>query len=440
MLRSFSFKNFKSFREATLRLAPLTLLIGTNASGKSNAREAIQILSWLSTGRRLDDIFRSMTHSADVTIRGRPMDLVYKGLAGERPAMSFTLACTLCEDSMEPLHLEIELRLERDELRVSHESLSQGQEKPRKLYWVEHPAKGLSHDIWIGYDSFKRGTRPQIPGTDQQAVFTQLATPARFLSKHAESQKRIPEAVELLRTRLGAILFLDPNPSHMRGYSFKADRTLKEDGATLSGVLHHLCKEQGREAEVLDFIRCLPEQDILGIDFLEGPRTDVIVTLTESFGGVERVWDATVLSDGTLRVLAVAAALLSTPEQSLVVIEEIDNGVHPSRARLLLDSIQRVARARKLHVLLTTHNPALLDVLPLNAVPDVLCCYRDPLHGDSRVIQLRDLPSYPQLMAQGPLGGLVTRGVLERMLKERGPQMNDPTRALEWLKTLDEGE
>jgi hypothetical protein len=43
-------------------------------------------------------------------------------------------------------------------------------------------------------------------------------------------------------------------------------------------------------------------------------------------------------------------------------------------------------------------------------------------------------------MAQGPLGGLVTRGVLERMLKERGPQMNDPTRALEWLKTLDEGE
>jgi hypothetical protein len=30
-------------------------------------------------------------------------------------------------------------------------------------------------------------------------------------------------------------------------------------------------------------------------------------------------------------VLAVAAALLSAPAGSLVVIEEIDNGVHPSR-------------------------------------------------------------------------------------------------------------
>ena len=51
MIQSFTIKNFKSFREATLPLAPLTVLIGANASGKSNAVEAMQLLSWLASGR-----------------------------------------------------------------------------------------------------------------------------------------------------------------------------------------------------------------------------------------------------------------------------------------------------------------------------------------------------------------------------------------------------
>ncbi|HYO59104.1 AAA family ATPase, partial [Archangium sp.] len=141
------------------------------------------------------------------------------------------------------------------------------------------------------------------------------------------------------------------------------------------------------------------------------------VQLTESFGGNARTYEAALLSDGTLRVLAVAAALHSVHEGSLVVIEEIDNGVHPTRARLLLDNIQRVARARKLRVLLTTYNPALLDAIPVDVIPDVVACYRDPKEGDSRLMPLRRLQDYPELVAQGPVGQLVTRGILERYLK-----------------------
>lgn len=92
-----------------------------------------------------------------------------------------------------------------------------------------------------------------------------------------------------------------------------------------------------------------------------------MVQLTESFGGKDCVWDIPVLSDGTLRVLAVAAALLSAPEGSLVIIEEIDNGVHPSRAGMLLENIQRVAESRGVRVLVTTHNPELMDALPSQA-------------------------------------------------------------------------
>ena len=56
MLTSLTLRNFKSYQEATLSLAPITFLIGANASGKSNALEAIRLLSWLAKGSRLDDI------------------------------------------------------------------------------------------------------------------------------------------------------------------------------------------------------------------------------------------------------------------------------------------------------------------------------------------------------------------------------------------------
>lgn len=53
------------------------------------------------------------------------------------------------------------------------------------------------------------------------------------------------------------------------------------------------------------------------------------------------------------------------------------------------------SNARKLRALITTHNPALLDALPPAAIPDVVCCYRDPERGDSRLIRLEEVRSYP---------------------------------------------
>lgn len=150
-----------------------------------------------------------------------------------------------------------------------------------------------------------------------------------------------------------------------------------------------------------------------------------MLRLQEAFGGRSTWHFATVLSDGTLRVLAVAAALLSAPEGALVVLEELDNGVHPSRVGALLNRIRNVAIRRKLRVLLTTHNPAMLDELPDPALPDVVVCFRHPDSGDSKLVKLSELDQYVELVASGRLGNLVTKGVLERMIKDeqrRTPQ------------------
>jgi predicted ATPase len=78
-----------------------------------------------------------------------------------------------------------------------------------------------------------------------------------------------------------------------------------------------------------------------------------------------------------------------------------------------------LAKSRNVWVLVTTHNPALLDALPTQAIPDVVCCYRDEDQGDSRLVRLEDLRDFPQLVAQGPLGQLMTRGVIDKVLKDK---------------------
>lgn len=161
-----------------------------------------------------------------------------------------------------------------------------------------------------------------------------------------------------------------------------------------------------------------------------------MVQLQETFGDLPAAYDASLLSDGTLRVLAIAAAMLSAPEGSLVVIEEIDNGVHPSRARHLLDSIRSIAERRKLRVLLSTHNPAMLDALPDAAVPDVVFCYRDPASGASRLVRMHEIPDVPELLVQGPLGHLMSSGALERFVKTHKGSEARKQKAKAWLESL----
>jgi predicted ATPase len=399
MIKSFSIKNFKSFREATLPLAPLTLLIGANASGKSNGVEAIQLLSWLASGRPLNDLLYAVREQ-ELSLRGG-----LKNLAGGDEELS--LGCEMIEGpNRPPVIFSITLGVTEEGLRITAE---------RAL----------------------RGTTSLCDWRDDAPEPESCEGPIEALLKELRYQHSKAIAGYFpLRNALSSTFFLDPDPRRMREYSYTQEKRLKRDGSALSSVLHYLTEEEQQKEAILELIRSLPEQDITDITYLETPRGEVMVQLHETFGRRAIPREAALLSDGTLRVLAVAAALFSVPEESVLVIEEIDNGVHPSRAEKLLGDIQRIARERNLRVLLTTHNPALLDALPLEAVPDVVACYRDPEQGDSRLVRLEDLESYPELVAQGSLGRLVTRGILDRYLKD--PDLRDREakvkKSLAWLE------
>jgi predicted ATPase len=445
MLTAITLEDFKSYRKARLTLAPLTLLIGANASGKSNALEGMRLLSWLAQGQKLSAI-QYAVQSGDRVVRGTVEDLPFErgdtfGLGAETDQSEWNRLTMKLERRPDGLHIVGEV--------LTHEGASV------PLYTLDQPSSERSMDCGVAYNNFSKGrNKPHVSCSDQQAIVTQLTSPATFDAAHKTSRDRIPPVVKALEQWLSAMLFLDPVPAGMREYAFPSDKVLQGNGRNLSAVLYHLWggsrdKEieeangrhdpyQYQRQAILQFIQSLPEQDIARLSFLEEPRGGVMVQLTETFGGRSRDVNASLLSDGTLRVLSIAAAMLSAPEGSLVAIEEIDNGVHPSRARQLLASIRAIAERRSLRVLLSTHNPAMLDALPDVALPDVLFCYRDPQDGNSRVVRLQDVPDYPELIAQDSLGGLVTSGALERFVKQ--PQALDrQARAMTWLEAMKAG-
>lgn len=371
MIQRITIENFKSFRNAELPLAaPLTLLLGAHASGKSNAVEAIRLLAWLGSGQRLEDV------PEEIHLRRALNDLSYSH-------GRIFLGCEV-HSSRSALVFSTTLQEGPAGLRVAAERLA----SPSGTLHERRVPTGLEvHETPVAY------------GEDEDMV----------------APSRLRREMTAFQEEMDSVFFLKPAPRQMRGYSFPQERRLQGDGSNLSSVLYRLCDE-GKENEILELVRCMPELSVQGVSFLHGPRGEVMTQLQESFGGSVIPRDASVLSDGTLRVLALGAALLSVPEGALVVLEEIDN-VHPSGAKPLLDKALHVARERSLKILLVTDNPALMDAIPLNAILDTVACYRDPDEGDSRLVRLEDLECHPGLVAQGPLGQLVTWGIFDRHLK-----------------------
>lgn len=130
--------------------------------------------------------------------------------------------------------------------------------------------------------------------------------------------------------------------------------------------------------------------------------------------------DARGMSDGTLRFIGILTALLTRPKGSLIVIEEIDNGLHPSRAEILLDMLNEIGSERQIDILMTTHNPALLDELGPEMIPFIIVAHRSAENGASELTLLEDIQALPKLLASGSIGKLVTEGEIEETLTQQG--------------------
>ncbi len=139
MLTEILIKNFKSYKSQRLHLSPLTLMIGANASGKSNALEAFRFLSWLAQGQKLS-VLKHRVDDSEQILRGQVKDL---GHLGEN---LFTLGCTIDDGHWN--HFEVQVTLREEELHISQETITSTRETS-PLYRIEQISTGLGTDVRV---------------------------------------------------------------------------------------------------------------------------------------------------------------------------------------------------------------------------------------------------------------------------------------------------
>ncbi|MFO0004734.1 MAG: AAA family ATPase, partial [bacterium] len=227
-MRSLSVSRFKSIDAATLQFGHLTLLVGTNASGKSNLLEALQLLAWVARGQRLGDL-PSALRDGQLAVRGGVSDLLPLG-APPAP-VGFEVRLDGPGD-MGCLRLQLELHIAQGEVSIGAELLEAPEYARAKLplYRTVGAPDPSARRLRVEYNNFKRGgKKPTVDCVDDRPVFTQLISPARFERHHDEAQAQIPSAAEATQAALRGVLFLDPDPRAMRGYAFREEQLLRGD-------------------------------------------------------------------------------------------------------------------------------------------------------------------------------------------------------------------
>jgi predicted ATPase len=414
MLKQLILENWKSFRYAELPLDPLTVLIGTNASGKSNVIEALEFLQRIIKG---EDIEAALAGDKNLTsIRG--------GVEGAalKPGTQFTLkALVQGEDDKTDYLYSITIQtkpfIQVLEEYVTRENNPNNPKQKKMLNYLFRFALG-SNGI-INTSAIFTNENTKIPVTRNFTLRGSMLTDLKIIKFSDSLSNEINTVIQGIEN----IFSMNPMISKMRDYS-RLSESLETDTSNLAGVLAALPDQEKAEVEstLSTYIKELPEGDIKKVWAEKVGRfgTDAMLYCVEEWkpGHITEI-DARTMSDGTLRFIAILTALLTRPEGSQLVIEEIDNGLHPSRAELLVKILREIGSKRKIDILLTTHNPALLDALGPEIVPFVVVAHRDKESGESKLTLLEDIENLPILLASGSLGRLATKGAIEKSLSDK---------------------
>lgn len=416
MIKSFIFEKFKGYERAVLWLEQITTLIGSNASGKSNAIEGIQILSEIATGRELSVIFDG-TKNSEGSIRGGAKGCCRFG------ANSFLLGCTIDWDDKHDLLYRIRIGA-TNRITVEEEALylvknAQTDALNGSVIFKTGISNEDSGDIVVEYTNGKRGKNPECRVIRSMSVLSQMQS---RLPSNVDNYESTLQKIQKIQSCLTQMFILDPIATMMRGYSRVGDSTLRRNCSNLSAVLYSLKEKNSEEWDIFcDVVKSLPENEIKDISFVKTQINDVILVQKEQNGKATESIDATRLSDGTLRCIAVLAAVMSEPENSLIAIEEIDNGIHPSRVIKLLQAVCQIAAKRKIDLIITTHNVTILNALNKEEILGVSVVYREVQSQSSKIIPYVDIQNQAGLLAAGGIGTAMESEKLIDAIKNTTP-------------------
>lgn len=369
-------RNFKSIKEATLNLEPLTVIVGANAAGKSNIINVFRFISNIITvgidnAIALQGGIPYLTNAC--LKKGTPIEISFTvNLSSEGWVRHSDIKHIGFEIERIHYHFIIQPNLRGNGYHIYRDTL----QFDFKCMKVNASAKkedrytDMSESLTFLFDrktpessvkvSFSFSDNSSFDNDTKEKI--KQDTSAFFFCKLANENKK-----ELMLYRMALLLppffsedslirIFDFEPRVLKASSSMVSiRRLNEDGSNLALVLRGILNTKEKRKKLTTLLNeFLPFVESITVE--NNLDKSVSYKLQEKYSN--KSFHANFLSDGTVSVLAIIIALYFEAESNVIILEEPERNIHPKLLPDFLASAEDVSTEKQ--VIITTHNPELL--------------------------------------------------------------------------------
>jgi predicted ATPase len=381
-IKTIRVKNFKSFKDVEVHLGNFNVLIGANASGKSNF---IRVIEFLRDAQRHglenaislqggpeyltnlnigpdENLFVEVVVSEDGdgggpvigTSRTRDRRLVMKP---QEARYSFSVGFARKRAAFEILDERLAVK---GEFLVAERS---GARWPRRTGGLGEITLVREGDRL----SVKKFMPPEGESLEEYEVepwLTQENVSERSLNLQLQHH---PLAVGSLAENV-AIYDFDPKLSK-KATPIIGKAELEEDGSNLAVVLKRIMEDESAKRKLVNFLQdLLPFVSGLAVEKFE--NKSLLFSLRETYAKNKDL-PSLLISDGTINITALIVALYFE-RKSIAVIEEPERNLHPYLISRVTAMMKEASRQKQ--IIVTSHNP---EVVRNVDIADVLLVSRD---------------------------------------------------------------
>lgn len=381
-LRELRIETFKSYEEETVPLEPVSFFVGPNGSGKTGILQAVEFFGALTCGTLREELdLREFEYK----------DLPW--LRGERQRFGFTAVLEWDGRTLEWL------------LRFG----------ARRNPGIHEERVTLDGGEQLMYRKERSMWRLDRTSEEPEEV-RQTLTSSWLATVEGDDRDRFPELLGLAEWARGVRRYVTLDPAVLRGASRRTSEGLGPRGEDLAGFLRWLRDAHPERFEAMQERVRKRYRPLREVRLKTAGYGWFRVSVEERWGGESVRLLAPQVSDGLLRLIAISAMHELPHPPSVVMIDEIENGLHPHLVGTVVEMLEELAGHTDIQVLATSHSP-----IALNYVSDashVLVVRRDR-RGGSRVRRLDRTDAFSRLGSQLDPGELWYNLGEDRLFKRR---------------------
>ena len=422
LLRTLAVKDFRSLVDVQLPLKPLNIIIGPNASGKSNLFKALRYLQ--------DVVVEEKWAEYDKDSK----QLLWYGKNGSDVANEFLIELTIelpeQKGGYSPNYQVVSAVSNAARSKAGRVHILSERLKLKLTPSASEPIDFIQRKHTNGWRYIKTDSQDEDAAHSKYAKIPIRGLLDRVAALNTYTREETFPAVKSMFDFIHGWRFFQISPHAARRSTPWEAQTippLANDGSNLSAFLYALSKY---DPETFDEIQDrlsraigLPEKvETTYVPALVGHGEIRLSFQERPFPGVAIPPES--MSDGTILLLTYLALLLGDPNASLICIEEPDHGLHPTLMLRLADILRSVVEVEAVddpeydlirpQIIITTHSTDFLDCFDLEAEADYLQVFtveRSDEDGKSVFIPIKATEIKPWL-DEYRLGELVRQGVV----------------------------